>query len=212
MLARRAACATLAFGWLWLVAFGVFQGLSHTQAPWHTYFTVAGVGLLAGGVLDGAWSAWKGELQGWLRRPAARMAGRVCLAGAVAGVLMYQVAVLRESALVTRYAAWHITGELSRMYLASIDSCVQMAPPGAQLVLDGFPYGLDDSKDEYVLVQAGAFAPYSLGAAVRLAERRSDLRIMETGNGLVFATLPRGMQTTCSNLGGVWRVHTAYEL
>jgi hypothetical protein len=209
LLVRRPARAVLLLGWVWLVGFGVFQGLSHSQAPWHTYFTVAGLGFLAGGVFDGLFAS---RLAGWLPGlPSVRAAARAVLAACLAGAVVFQVASLRESALFTRYSGWHITGELDRLYLASIEPCIRAAPNGSQVLLDNFPYGLDDSSDQFVLVQAGVFAPYALGPAVYLTLGRTDLTFLETGTGATFHALPSGMQTTCSDAGGIWRVETSYQ-
>jgi hypothetical protein len=200
---RRAARATLVYGWLWLVAFGVFQGLSHSQAPWHTYFTVGGLGLLTAGVLDGALTALRAGSP-------VRLGISAVLSACMAGLLVFQVAALRESALFTRYTAWHISGELGREYLVSIAPCVRQARAGASVQLDNFPYGLDDSSDQYVLVQAGVFAPYALGPAVYLTQGRTDLSFLETGNGASFRALPGALQTTCADLDGVWHIATTY--
>jgi hypothetical protein len=209
LVVRRAARATLLLGWLWLVAFGVFQGLSHSQAPWHTYFTVGGLGILAAGVMDGVLSA---HLAGWLpRQLLARLAARTALGACLVGTLAFQVAALRESGLMTSYSAWHITGELGRMYLASIEPCIAAAPPGRQVLLNHFPYGLDDSSDQYVLVQAGTFASYALGPAVYLSFGRTDLTFLESGEGATFHALPSRATTTCTDANGVWYIETAYE-
>jgi hypothetical protein len=212
LLVRRAARATLLLGWLWLVGFGVFQGLSHSQAPWHTYFTVGGLGLLAGGVFDGVFSAFGNGIATWLPRAAVvRAAARAVLIACLAGALVFQVASLRESVLMTNYSAWHITGELGRMYLASIEPCIAAAPPGRQVLLNRFPYGLDDSSDQYVLVQAGVFASYALGPAVYLKFGRTDLSFLESGEGATFHALPSGASTTCTTgANGIWYVETTY--
>ena len=209
LVVRRAARATLLFGWLWLVAFGVFQGLSHSQAPWHTYFTVGGLGFLAAGVFDGVFSA---SLTAWVpRQLPLRLTARAVLGACLAGALVFQVAALRESVLMTTYSAWHITGELGRMYLASIQPCIVAAPPGSQVLLNHFPYGLDDSSDQYVLVQAGVFASYALGPAVYLKFGRTDLSFLESGDGATFHALPSGASTTCTTgANGVWYVETTY--
>jgi hypothetical protein len=208
LLTHRAAQATLLLGWLWLVAFGVFQGVSHSQAPWHTYFTIAGLAFLAAGVF----SAFAGGLATWLpRRPLVRVLARGVLAACVAGALVFQVAALRESVLLTSYSAWHITGELGRMYLASIEPCVRAAPNGSRVLLNHFPYGLDDSSDQYVLVQAGVFASYALGPAVYLSFGRTDLTFLESGDGATFHALPTRARTTCGDANGVWSVDTTYD-
>jgi hypothetical protein len=215
LLVRRAARATLLYGWLWLAAFGLFQGLSHSQAPWHTYFTVAGLGFLAAGVFDGAAASLRaGSFAAWLRPAwfAPRLAARAILVGCVAGALVFQVAALRESTLLTTYSAWHITGELGRLYLADIRPCLRSTPPGEPVVLDNFPYRLDDSSDQYVLVQAGVFASYALGPAIALADDRPDIRIIEdAGQGATLGSLPRALHTTCAQRAGTWWIQTTYE-
>jgi hypothetical protein len=209
LLVRRPARATLLLGWLWLIAFGVFQGLSHSQAPWHTYFTVGGLAFLAAGVFDGVFSA---TLAAWVpRHLLLRLPARAVLGGCLAGALVFQVAALRESVLMTSYSAWHITGELGRMYLASIEPCVAGAPPGRQVLLNHFPYGLDDSSDQYVLVQAGVFASYALGPAVYLNFGRTDLSFLESGEGATFHALPSRATSTCTDANGVWYIETAYD-
>ena len=214
LLVRRAARATLVYGWLWLVGFGVFQGLSHSQAPWHTYFTVGGLGFLAAGVFHGAAGAFRGDYSDWLRGrwPALRVTARAVLGACVAGALVFQVAALRESTLLTTYSAWRITGELGRLYLADIRPCLRATPPGLPVVLDNFPYGLDDSSDQYVLVQAGVLAACALGPAVALAEGRPDLQVLEdAGRGATLGSLPRALNTTCAERGGAWWILTTYE-
>jgi hypothetical protein len=209
LLVRRPARATLLLGWLWLIAFGVFQGLSHSQAPWHTYFTVGGLAFLAAGVFDGVFSA---TLAAWVpRHLLLRLPARAVLGGCLAGALVFQVAAMRESVLMTSYSAWHITGELGRMYLASIEPCVAGAPPGRQVLLNHFPYGLDDSSDQYVLVQAGVFASYALGPAVYLNFGRTDLSFLESGEGATFHALPSRATSTCTDANGVWYIETAYD-
>jgi hypothetical protein len=212
LLARRAASATLAYGWLWLVAFGVFQGLSHSQAPWHTYFTAAGLGFLAAGVFDGAAAACRGRFAAWLRLPLLKVAARAVLAACVAGVVVFQAGLLRESVVFTRYTAWHVTGELGRMYLADVQPCLAATPAGEPVVLDNFPYGLDDSTDQYVLVQAGVFANYALGPALALADGRPDLQVLEaTGQGATLGGLPAALHTTCTTRDGAWWLQTTYD-
>jgi hypothetical protein len=78
-------------------------------------------------------------------------------------------------------------------------------------VLDHFPYGLDDSSDQYVLVQAGVFASYALGPAVYLSFGRTDLTFLESGAGATFHALPTGVHTTCADDDGIWRVETTYD-
>ena len=79
------------------------------------------------------------------------------------------------------------------------------------MLLNHFPYGLDDSSDQYVLVQAGVFASYALGPAVDLSFGRTDLTFLESGDGATFHALPSAAHTTCSDANGVWSVDTTYD-
>jgi hypothetical protein len=201
LVARPPAAAVLALGGAWLLGVSIFQLLSQSTAPWHTYFAIAGIGLLIGGVLDVAFDAWLGHRASWLRAVTG-----VC---AVA-VAVYGAAVVRESVLLTPYPQWHAAAEVARAYLAAIRPCVDSAPAGP-VALEEWPVTVDDGTDQYRLVQAGVFAPYSVGPAVYLMIPRPALTVLSVPSSVSLGALPRAIRATCAEQDGMWRVRAVYD-
>ena len=211
---RRAVRATLAFGWLWIVTFGVFQATSKSLAPYHTYFTVVGLGFLAGGVIDAAVAGWQGELA-IPRPPLVAIVCKLLVSGCLLGVVVFQAGVLRESVVLTRYGQWAAAASIADLYVQELQQCVRDAPANRPIVLHNWPAALGSPDgttiEQEQLVLATMFAPYSLGPALRLSGVRPDAVVIDSLSTTNLRDVPKRFIVTCSDQSGVWRVDVAYE-
>jgi hypothetical protein len=215
-LMHRRATATLAVGWVWLIASSTFQLMSESTAPWQTYLTIVAFGLMIAAILDGASSAWIGALAvsrpAWLAhwRPAA-VAARGLLAASVAGLVIFSGAVVRDSVLLTAYPEWHASASVTQSYLAAIRPCIDSTPPGQTVLLADWPSNVDDLTDEYRLVMAGVFAPYSVAPAAYLTMNHPGLTVQALKSEISVPPSNRRIQATCRAQGAVWLVETVYD-
>ena len=128
----------------------------------------------------------------------------------VAGVVVFAAGVVHDSVLVTQYPEWHAAGSVAQSYLAAIRACVEAAPPGESVLLEDWPVNVDDATDQFRLIVAGVFAPYSVGPAVYLTMNHPGLVVQAQKSELSVGP-NRRISATCQQQGGAWLVQATYD-
>jgi hypothetical protein len=179
-LPRRPAMVAAA-GVLWTVGFGLFcMVLKIGTIAWLAYFSLVGVALLSGGVLEGSIAR--------LRAPWRGFRGADVLARAVsfvllAGLAFLNVAFLRTSALVADYDQWRIAGEVTRRYTEALNACLTASPQARLATVRDLPSSLDDGRVETSLLGVTLLEDWTLDSALRIAfpDRRVDVHVASWG-------------------------------
>jgi hypothetical protein len=200
---RRQVLAVLALGWQATFLL-LYVAVHNSINPYLLYVPIAGLALLVGVLLHGAFDALRDVGESSRR---ARLTRRAALVGGACAILV-QVGVVRSAVVGFGSTEFRAASAVSERFVEQATACLASVPPGGLVTVTGLPHRILFGTAESNFVDAYVFEPYSLESVVRLLAP-TTLPHVSVQSIQEVTVRQATVRLDCTRQGDVWLISTS---